>query len=69
MYFTLAVSAATAADCAALVGAARDTDPRVMPVPGPARVVWRAPDERTAVLYWPGTAAIRLIGRLTVSFG
>ena len=54
MYFTLAVSAATAADCAALVGAARDTDPRVMPVPGPARVAWRAPDERAAVLCWPG---------------
>jgi hypothetical protein len=56
MYFTLAVSAATAANCAALVGAARDTDPRVMPVPGPARVAWRAPDERAAVLCWPGGA-------------
>ena len=56
MYFTLAVSAATAADCAALVGAAQNTDPRVMPVPGPARVAWRAPDERAAVLCWPGGA-------------
>jgi hypothetical protein len=56
MYFTLAVSAATAANCAALVGAAQDTDPRVMPVPGPARVAWRAPDERAAVLCWPGGA-------------
>jgi len=52
MYFTLAISAATRYRCAALVSAAQDTDPRVMPVPGPVRVAWRAPDERTAVLYW-----------------
>jgi hypothetical protein len=52
MYFTLAVSAATRQGCAALVSAAQDTDPRVMPIPGPARVAWRAPDERTAVLHW-----------------
>jgi asparagine synthase (glutamine-hydrolysing) len=52
MYFTLAISAATRHRCAALVSAAQDTDPRVMPVPGPARLAWRAPDERTAVLYW-----------------
>jgi hypothetical protein len=58
VYFTLAVSAATAARCAALAGAARDADPRVMPVPGPARVAWRAPDGRAAVLHWgtPGSA-------------
>ncbi len=56
MYFTLAVSAATAARCAALAGAARDADPRIMPVPGPARVAWRAPDGRAAVLHW-GTPA------------
>jgi hypothetical protein len=42
VYFTLAVSAATAARCAALAGAARDADRRVMPIPGPARVAWRA---------------------------
>jgi asparagine synthetase B (glutamine-hydrolysing) len=52
MYFTLAISAATRDRCAALVGAAQDTDPRVMPIPGPARLAWRAPDERTAVLHW-----------------
>ena len=52
MYFTLAISAATRHRCAALVSAAQDTDPRVMPIPGPARVAWRASDERTAVLHW-----------------
>ncbi len=52
MYFTIAVSAATAARCAALTGAARDADPRVMPIPGPGRVAWRAPDGRAAVLHW-----------------
>ncbi len=52
MYFTLAVSAATAAGCAALVRTACDADPRIMPVPGPAQVVWRAPGERAAVLQW-----------------
>jgi len=56
MYFTLAVSAATAARCAVLTGAALGTDPRVMPVPGPARVAWRAPDGRAVVLYWGGQA-------------
>jgi asparagine synthase (glutamine-hydrolysing) len=52
MYFTLAVSAATAARCAVLTGAALGADPRVMPVPGPARVAWRAPDGRAAILHW-----------------
>jgi len=52
MYFTLAISAATRHGCAALVRAAQGTDPRILPIPGPARVVWRAPDERTAVLRW-----------------
>jgi hypothetical protein len=56
VYFTLAVSAATAARCDALTGAAGDADPRVMPVPGPARIAWRAPDGRAAVLHW-GTPA------------
>jgi hypothetical protein len=56
VYFTLAVSAATAARCAALAGAAVDADPRVMPIPGPARIAWRAPDGRAAVLHW-GAAA------------
>jgi len=52
MYFTLAVSAATGQACAALAGAAERTDPRVMPIPGPARVAWRAPDGRAVVLHW-----------------
>jgi asparagine synthetase B (glutamine-hydrolysing) len=52
MYFTLAVSAATSQACAALAEAAERTDPRVMPIPGPARVAWRAPDGRAAVLHW-----------------
>ena len=42
MYFTLAVSAGTREQCAALVSAAASTDPRVMPIPGPPAVVWRA---------------------------
>jgi|SRR5271165_624337 len=54
MYFTLAVSAGTRERCAALVSAAASTDPRVMPIPGPPALVWRACDERSAVLYWPG---------------
>jgi hypothetical protein len=51
MYFTLAISAATRQSCTALVSAAQDTDPRVMPIPGPARVAWRTPDERTAAAH------------------
>ena len=57
MYFTLAISAATRERCAALVSAATGTDPRVMPIPGPPPVVWQAPDERTALLCWPGAGA------------
>ena len=61
MYFTLAVSAATPQACDALAEAAERTDPRVMPIPGPARVAWRAPGGRAAVLHWgdppsPGTS-------------
>ena len=52
MYFTLAVSAATSQGCAALVGAALGTDPRVMPIAGPPAVGWRASDGSAAVLYW-----------------
>ena len=52
MYFTLAVSAATRQVCAALAEAAARIDPRVMPIPGPARVAWRAPGGRAAVLHW-----------------
>jgi hypothetical protein len=61
VYFTLAVSAATSGACAALTAAAGRTDPRVMPIPGPAWVAWRAPDGRAAILHWgeahrPGTS-------------
>jgi hypothetical protein len=56
VYFTLAVSASTDARCAALAAAAVDADARVMPIPGPGRVAWRAPDGRAAVLHW-GTPA------------
>jgi hypothetical protein len=56
MYFTLAVSAVTRQVCAALVNAATSTDPRVMPMPGPPVVAWRAPDERAAIVCW-GTRA------------
>ncbi len=52
MYFTLAISAATRQTCAGLIAAALGTDPRVLPIPGPAAVAWRAPDERAAVLRW-----------------
>ena len=60
MYFTLAVSAATAARCAALTSAALGADPRVMPVPGPALVAWRAPDGRATVLHWGDQAPVSL---------
>ena len=63
MYFTLAVSAATAARCAALTSAALDADPRVMPVPGPALVAWRAPDGRATVLHWGDQAPVSLPSR------
>ncbi len=53
MYFTLAVSASTRARCAELVSAATGTDPRVMPIPGPPAVAWRAPSELAAVVHWP----------------
>ena len=52
MYFTLGISAVTRQTCAGLIAAALGTDPRVLPIPGPAAVAWRAPDERAAVLRW-----------------
>jgi Asparagine synthase len=58
MYFTLAISAASRRTCAALVGAASSADPRTMPIPGPPLVAWRAPDQCTAVLRWPGAAEL-----------
>jgi hypothetical protein len=56
MYFMLAISAASRRTCAALVTTASSTDPRIMPVPGPPLIAWRARDECTAVVCWPGTA-------------
>jgi len=52
VFFTLAVSAATAEGCTALTGRALDVDPSVMPVPGPAAVAWRSADGRAALLHW-----------------
>jgi hypothetical protein len=52
VYFTLAISAATQEQCAALTDRARATDPRMMPVPGPATVAWQSPDSRAALLHW-----------------
>ncbi len=52
MYFTLAVSAPDPAACADLTQRACGTDPRVMPIPGPARVVWRAESGLAAVIRW-----------------
>jgi Asparagine synthase len=58
MYFTLAVSAGTREQCAALVSAAVGTDPRVMPIPGPPAVVWKAADGCSAVVCWPSPEVI-----------
>jgi Asparagine synthase len=58
MYFTLAVSAGTRERCAALVSAAASTDPRVMPIPGPPAVVWKAADGCSAVVCWPSPEVI-----------
>ena len=52
MYFTLAVSAPDPATCAELTQRACGTDPRVMPIPGPARVIWRAPGGHAALIIW-----------------
>jgi hypothetical protein len=53
MYFTLGISAASRQACAALIGAATDADPRVMPIPGPPVVAWQAPDGQAALVCWP----------------
>jgi Asparagine synthase len=58
MYFTLAVSAGTRERCAALVSAAASTDPRVMPIPGPPAVIWKAADGCSAVVCWPSPEVI-----------
>ena len=52
MFFTLAVSAVTAEACTTLTDRARVADPRIMPLPGPAAVVWQAADGRAAMLRW-----------------
>jgi hypothetical protein len=58
MFFTLAVSASTADACAALTERALVSDPRIMPIPGPAEVAWRSPDGRAAILRWGASAVI-----------
>src|SRR5579875_1156553 len=52
MSFTLAVSAPDRGTCEAVTLRACRTDPRVMPVPGPARVAWRSADGRAALVTW-----------------
>ena len=52
MYFILAVSAPDPATCGELTQRACGTDPHVMPIPGPARVIWRSPDGRAALIAW-----------------
>lgn len=52
IYFTLAVSAATPALCAAVTDRARIADPAVLPIPGPATIAWRSPDGRATLLHW-----------------
>jgi hypothetical protein len=52
MFFTLAVSARDPGRCAALTLLACGIDARAMPIPGPALVVWRAPDGRAAMIRW-----------------
>ena len=59
MYFTLAVSASTRERCAALISAAAGTDPRVMPIPGPPAVAWRAQSGLLAVVCWPASRRAR----------
>src|SRR5271165_5586733 len=57
MFFTLAISAPDPATCAALAERARGTDPRVMPIPGPAQVIWRANDGRSVMITWGAHSA------------
>ncbi len=52
MFFTLAVSAPDPATCAALAERACGTDSRAIPIPGPAQVIWRAQDGRSAMITW-----------------
>ncbi len=69
MFFTLGVSAASPRLCAELADRARVADPAVMPIPGPAVVVWRSPDGRAALLRWggpPGTGERRIRGRARI---
>ncbi len=52
MYFTLGISAATTVACADLTRAALGTDPRLLPIPGPAAVLWRSADGLAAMIGW-----------------
>jgi hypothetical protein len=57
MYFTLGISAASAAACADLTRAALGTDPRALPIPGPATVAWQSADGRAAIIRWGNPGA------------
>jgi hypothetical protein len=67
MGFWIGISTASAQACADLVCSALDTDPRVMPVPGPARLAWARP--RSAMLYWgcarPAEVSVSEVGGRT----
>ncbi|MBV9795789.1 MAG: hypothetical protein JO016_17825 [Actinobacteria bacterium] len=72
MYFTLAVSGPDAAACAELTRRACAADLRALPVPGPGRVAWRAPNGRAALLVWgtgapPGYVSRSAAGTIRVS--
>jgi hypothetical protein len=62
VYFTLAISATTPRQCTALINRARVTDPRVMPIAGPAVVAWQAADGRSAMIRWGREEAGGAIG-------
>jgi Asparagine synthase len=58
VYFTLAISAASALACGMLTRTALGTDPAILPIPGPVSLMWRSADERAAMIRWgaPGPA-------------
>ena len=69
MYFTLAISASSAPACATLTRAALDTDYRVMPIPGPARLAWQSPDDQAALICWGAKSARSHAGTISADSG
>ena len=57
MYFTLGISAASSAACADLTRAALGTDPRALPIPGPATIAWQSADGHAAIIRWGNPGA------------